>query len=29
MSLKNNYTYGGFPAQRNLTVADIIARSAQ
>ncbi len=25
MSLKNIYTYGGFPAKRNLTVADIIA----
>ena len=25
MSLKNIYTYGGFPARRNLTVADIIA----
>ena len=24
MNLKNIYTYGGFPAQRNLTVADII-----
>ena len=25
MNLKNIYTYGGFPAKRNLTVADIIA----
>ena len=25
MSLKSIYTYGGFPAKRNLTVADIIA----
>lgn len=25
MALKNIYTYGGFPAKRNLTVADIIA----